>query len=310
MLSNLNFKIFIKNNYFQMLEKDNLYVYLKNSENENIRQIIRNLKFEIIDFYKQWNQLRYDINDENTRNQLLEILNLKLDTDLCEIRNNFMYLHKEELVFCWLPYESTFPKAFRLINYWIWSLRHDEILLPYGMRYLLEKSWNSIFFNDLKQTANETFNKHKVTVNHSNAICLFDIEIPLSKKDEKLSTVYCGLEKLKITSTNMIYPETYEELYKVKDMIAKWEYIDFYINTLHCSHEQKIRDMEPYTWTDYESFCPEIKARKEHLSRAHRTNPPKDKIELKQRVDFLLERIFEITESSGYELEKNYNPIE
>lgn len=58
-------------------------------------------------------------------------------------------------------------------------------------------------------------------VDHSDVIDFHDIEIPLSKKDEKLSNIYAGKEKLKITSTNMIYPEVYEELYKVKKLIEE-----------------------------------------------------------------------------------------
>lgn len=115
-----------------MIEKDRLYVYLKDKENEKIRKIFRGLNFGVTD--DNLPQLEYDLWNnipKNTQNELLKILNKKclvnniLDTNFDidndggrggDIEREFMSLHDEEITMCW-PYDCTFPKAAKLINY-------------------------------------------------------------------------------------------------------------------------------------------------------------------------------------------------
>lgn len=72
---------------------------------------------------------------------------------------------------------------------------------------------------------------------------------------------------------------------------------------------RKIRDTQPRICEDYEPFSPDMRARKIHETRAQWDSPPKNKEELSQRIQFLLERIFEIDEVEYYKLENNYKKI-
>lgn len=78
---------------------------------------------------------------------------------------------------------------------------------------------------------------------------------------------------------------------------------------LNYSHKEKIRNMLPYTGEVYEPYSPDEKARQIHLSRAQWETPPKNKEELSERINFLLQHIFEIDKVECYKLENNYKEI-